>query len=73
MAEYAYIFDNQIKEIVDLQPSVYAQWVNADNPKATVYRPVLRQPKPTYDEKTQAVDPVATVYAMSVGGFQVTL
>lgn len=66
MAEYAYIFDNQIKEIVDLNPNVYAQWVNADNPKATAYRPVLRQPKPVYDEKTQAVDPVATVYAMSV-------
>lgn len=66
MAEYAYIFDNQIKEIVDLNPNVYAQWVNADNPKAMAYRPVLRQPKPTYDEKTQAVDPVATVYAMSV-------
>lgn len=66
MAEYAYIFDNQIKEIVDLDPNVYAQWVNADNPKAMAYRPVLRQPKPPYDEKTQAVDPVATVFSTSV-------
>lgn len=66
MAEYAYIFDNQIKEIVDLNPNVYAQWVNADNPKATAYRPVLRQPQPPYDEKTQTVDPVATVFATSV-------
>lgn len=66
MSEYAYIFDNQIKEIVDLQPDVYAKWVNSENPKATVYRPVLRNPKPVYNEKTHVADPVATVYAMSV-------
>lgn len=66
MSEYAYIFNNQIKEIVDLNPNVYAKWVNTNNPKATAYRPVLRQPPPIFDEKTQAIDPVATVYAMSV-------
>ena len=66
MAEYAYIFDNQIKEIVDLDPGIHAQWVTANNPKALVYRPVIRQSPPVYDEKTQAVDPVATVFATSV-------
>lgn len=66
MSEYAYIFDNQIKEIVDLQPSLHAQWVATNNPKALVYRPVTRDPVPAHDDKTQTVDPVATVYATSV-------
>lgn len=66
MAEYAYILNNQIKEIVDLQPSLYYQWVNTSNPKALAYRPVLRQDVPQFDPKTHAVDQVATVYAMSV-------
>ena len=66
MSEYAYIFDNQIKEIVDLQPSLHAQWVASNNPKALAYRPVIRQDVPQFDAKTHTVDPIATVYPTSV-------
>jgi hypothetical protein len=66
MSEYAHVIDNQIKEIVDLQPSLHAQWVSTNNPKAVVYRPVIRQDMPQFDAKTHAADPIATVYPTSV-------
>lgn len=66
MAEYAYILNNQISEIVDIHPSLYANWAMAGNPKAQVYRPVIRNAVPTYDERTQAVDPVVTILPTAV-------
>lgn len=66
MSEYAHILDNQIKEIVDLQPSLHAQWVATNNPKAIAYRPVIRQDMPQFDTRTHTADPLATLYSTSV-------
>lgn len=66
MSEYAYVIDNQIKEIVDLQPSLHSQWVATNNPKAFVYLPVIRQDMPQFDARTHAADQVATLYPTSV-------
>jgi hypothetical protein len=66
MAEYAYIFDNQLKEIVDINPNIYSQWVSGNNPKAQSYRPVVNDPNPIYDPAIQIVDSFYVVEASRV-------
>lgn len=39
MAEYAYVINETVNQIVDIRPDLYSQWVASGNPKAQSYRP----------------------------------
>ena len=66
MAEYAHIVDGSIHMLVDLDPSICQAWVQAGNPKADAYRPVVNDPNPIYDPTIQVVEESLYVEAKRV-------
>lgn len=56
MSEHAKVVNGQVVEIVDLDPAVRSAWIAADNPKASVYLPIIDNPKPTYDAAREALE-----------------
>ncbi len=53
--QYAEVRNNQIIKFLDIDDNLYQMWVSTNNPKATVYRPVVEDSYPTPNEY-QAVD-----------------
>jgi hypothetical protein len=52
---YARIISERVAEVVDLDPDLHASWVEAGNPKANAYLPLIETPQPAYDPATQAL------------------
>lgn len=55
MSKYAFVQNNQIIEFKDIDDSLYQMWVSTNNPKASVFRPVVEDAYPTPNEY-QGVD-----------------
>lgn len=55
MAEYAEIRNDTIIKFLNIDDNVYQMWINTNNPKAFVYRPVENDEYPEVNEN-QAVD-----------------
>lgn len=56
MAEYAYVINGTVNQIVDIRPDLYSQWVASGNPKAQSYLPIVNDPNPIYDPSIQIVE-----------------
>ena len=55
MPQYAEIRNNEIVNFLDIDYSLYQSWLENNNPKANVFRPVVEDTYPTPNEY-QAVD-----------------
>lgn len=55
MSEYAEIRNESIITFLNIDDNVYQMWINTNNPKASVYRPVENDEYPVINEN-QAID-----------------
>lgn len=62
MSLHAQIIDGKVARTVDLDPAIRAAWVEAGNPKADAFLPVVDTPIPAYDPATQAIEPAWTIF-----------
>ena len=53
MSEHARIENLKVAATLDIPDALYASWKATGNPKANVYRPVLTETLPAYDEARQ--------------------